>query len=184
MRVKRNLIVTALVAMLMAGFVLIYTALTPAEAQPSMGGAAAAEGVVPAVTGYADGQAIRFVHTETSSPKIAGILTGMTGSRVLLVTSLAGTPPSLLANVYVFANGIKGGGPLHFQPDVFDSPPGTSGYRPLRRLNLVQWKQGVPAGVLRSAFEVKQAATRGKLTIKRTGVVINAPVLTWPGGHR
>ncbi|MDP9486731.1 MAG: hypothetical protein M3Q49_13275 [Actinomycetota bacterium] len=34
---KRNLVVTALVAVLMAGFVLAYTALRPAEAEPGMG---------------------------------------------------------------------------------------------------------------------------------------------------
>jgi hypothetical protein len=103
---------------------------------------------------------------------------------VLVVPSLARTPRSLLANVYVFANGIKDGGPLHFQPDVFDRPPSTAGYRPLCVLNLVRWKMGTTAHVLTSATQMKTAVSRGQLTITRTGVVINMPVLTWPGGHR
>jgi hypothetical protein len=183
--VKRNLIVTTLIAVLMAGFVLIYTALTPAQAQPSMGGAITGTGgAVPGVTGYANGREIRFVHTETSSAKIARILTGMTHSRVLVVPSLAQASAAMLADVYVFTNGIKDGGPLHFQPDVFDNPPGTSGYRPLRELNLVTWKSGYRARILRSAAEVKGAAARGEVTIRRTGIVINMPMLSWPGGQR
>lgn len=181
---KQNVVATALVAVLMAAFVLVYTAIAPARAEPSMGGATAAQGVVPGVKGYADGQEITFVHTESSSPKIAAILTGMTGSRVLVAPSLAQTPRHLLANVYVFTNGIRGDGPLHFQPDVFDSPPGTAGYRPLRELNLVARKEGQRARVLRSATSVKLAATRGEITIRPTGVVINMPMLTWPGGQR
>ena len=182
---KRNLIVTTLVAVLMAGFVLIYTALTPAQAQPSMGGAVTrAGGTVPGVTGFADGREIRFVHTETSSPKVARILTGMTRSRVLVVPSLARAPAPMLANVYVFTNGLKDGGPLHFQPDVFGNPPGTPGYRPLRELNLVTWKVGHRARVLRSVAQVKLAVTQGEVTIQRTGVVLNMPILSWPGGQR
>jgi hypothetical protein len=182
---KRNLMVTTVVAVLMAGFVLIYSALTPAQAQPSMGGAVTGTGgTVPGVRGYADGREIRFVHTETSSPKVARILTGMTRSRVLVVPSLAQTPASMLANVYVFTNGIKDGGPLRFQPDVFDSPPGTPGYRPLRELNLVTWRQGHRARILRSVIQVRAAAARGEVTIQRTGVVLNMPILSWPGGQR
>lgn len=182
---RRNLTVTALVAALMAGFVLVYTALTPAQAQPAMGGAVSGTGgTVPGVTGYANGRKIHFVHTETSSPKVARILTGMTHSRVLVVPSLAQAPAAMLANVYVFTNGIRDGGPLKFQPEVFDNPPGTPGYRPLRELNLVTWKHGYRPRVLQSPVEVKLAAARGEVSIQRTGVVINMPILSWPGGQR
>jgi hypothetical protein len=90
----------------------------------------------------------------------------------------------MLADVYVFTNGIKDGGPLGFQPDVFDKPPGTSGYRPLRELNLVIWKVGHRARVVQSAAEVKMAVERGEVTVQRTGVVMNMPILSWPGGQR
>ena len=59
---------------------------------------------------------------------------------MLVVPSLAKASDDMLANVYVFKNGVKGMGPLGFQPDVFDNPPGTEGYRPLRRLILLTWK--------------------------------------------
>lgn len=139
---------------------------------------------VPPVKGYTEGKEIRFIHTEASDPKVAELLTEMMGSPVVLVPSLANAPESMVANVYVFKNGIRGEGPFDFQPDVFDSPPGADGYSPLRALNLVTWKNDQAARELRAATEVKAAADKGEVTIEKAGVVINMPLLTWPGGRR
>ena len=97
---------------------------------------------VPAGLAYVDGQEIRFIHTEVSDPNIAKILTDMMSSPVLVVPSLAQAPENMLANVYVFTNGVQGMGPLGFQPDVFDNPPGTPGYSPLRSIITVTWNEG------------------------------------------
>ena len=74
--------------------------------------------------------------------------------------------------------------PFGFQPDVFDNPPGMDGYRPLRAVNIVTWKNENAAGELRAAAEVKESAKRGEVTIEKPGVVVNMPLLTWPGGRR
>ncbi|MBI2941456.1 MAG: hypothetical protein HYY04_13565 [Chloroflexi bacterium] len=166
----RNLIVAGLVVVLMAGFALASTYLTPP--------------LTPPVKGYAEGQEIEFIHTEASDPTVARKLTDMKGKLVLTVPALARAPEAMLANVYVFTNGVKGGGPLGFQPDVFDNPPGTDGYRPLRALHLVTWKNESSARELKSVAEVQAAETGGEVTIERPGVVINMPLLTWPGGRR
>ncbi len=167
--VTRNIVVTVIVAAVMAIFVLGYTvAKPPAE---------------PSIKGYLEGKEIKFFHTEVSDAKVAKILTDMIRSPVLAVPALAEVPRGALATVYVFTNGIKGGGPLKFQPDVFDNPPGTPGYSPLRALNLVTWKNGA-SRVLKSAAEVREAEAKGEVTLTRPGVVVNMPMLTWPGGHR
>lgn len=140
--------------------------------------------MVPPVNGYAEGKEILFIHTEASDPTVAQMLTGMMSSLVLIVPSLAQAPESMLANVYVFTNGIKGEGPLGFQADVFDNPPGTDGYRPLRALVKVTWKDEKSARILKSAAEVKEAQSKGEITTERPGVVINMPMLTWPSGRR
>ncbi|MBA3477954.1 MAG: hypothetical protein H0T52_06080 [Lautropia sp.] len=58
---KRNLTVTALIAVIIAGFVL---------------GARYLFGtVVPPVDGFAEGERIRFIHTEASEPGVAALLT-------------------------------------------------------------------------------------------------------------
>jgi len=139
---------------------------------------------VPNITGYLEGQEILFQHTEVSDPKVAELLTEMVSSPVLVVPALAQSPPSLVASVYVFKNGVRGGGPFKYQPDVFDNPPGTEGYRPLRALALVTWKNEQAARVLKSAREVKAAEQAGEVVIERPGVVVNMPLVTWPGGRR
>ena len=139
---------------------------------------------VPPVTAYAEGKEIRFIHTEVSDPKLAELLTRMMKSPVLVVPPLAQAPEAALATVYVFKNGVKGGGPFGFQADVFESPPGTDGYSPLRAVHVVAWKDERSTRVLRSAAEVKAAQAKGEVTIERPGVVVNMPFLTWPGGRR
>lgn len=140
---------------------------------------------IPYTAGYVDGQRISFIHPEASDPKVADLLTEMLRSPVLVVPSLAQAPEAMLAEVYVFTNGVKRGeGPFKFQADVFDRPPGQEGYSPLRRVNLVAWKDEGKARELRSAAEVRAAEAAGEIEIKRPGVVVNMPLLAWPGGRR
>lgn len=141
--------------------------------------------LAPLVTGFYDGGEVLFIHTEASDTQVADMLTQMMGgAQVVLVPELARAPESLLANVYVFTNGIQGMGPFGFQPDVFDSVPGEEGYRPLRAVNLVTWQEGATPRELRSVAEIRVAESAGDVTIGQPGIVVNMPVLSWPGGHR
>lgn len=180
---KRNFLVTTLVAVLMVGFVLAYTALRPDDVVPAMS-AGAAGPVVPPVRGYGAGEEILFLHTEASDPAIAELLTEMMGSPVLLVPALANVPEQALANVYVFQNGLEGTGPLGFQPDVFDNLPDGEGYTPLRAINLMTWGNPEAARLLTSAEAVEAALDTGEITLERPGVVVNMPVIQWPAGER
>jgi predicted small secreted protein len=139
---------------------------------------------VPAGKAYAEGKEIFFSHTEASDPAIAEKLTNMMNSPVLHVPALADVPASSLADVYVFENGVAGKGPLGFQPDVFDSPPGSDGYSPLRQIILVNWVEGASARLLTAEAEIAQAEADGQLTTQPTGVVVNMPFMVWDGGKR
>lgn len=149
---------------------------------PQQSGPAKAE--LPAGKAWAEGKEIYFVHTEASDAGVAETLTNMMKSPVVLVPSLANVPDELLANVYVFTNGVAGSGPFGFQPDVFDNPPGMDGYTPLRRLNVVTWKDETNARELKSAAEVLAALDTGEITIEQPGIVINMPFVVWDGGKR
>lgn len=138
----------------------------------------------PPVRGFGDGGVVYFIHSETSDSKISELLSMMMGSPVITIPELANTPEALLANVYVFKNGLKGMGPLGYQPDIFDSLPGKPGYRPLRRLSFVSWKNPASARVLRSVEALMQARSKGHLGIERSKVVVNMPMLLWPLGRR
>ncbi len=139
---------------------------------------------IPPVKAYTEGREIKFIHTEASDPKVAELLTEMMGSPVLVVPSLAQASPDAVAAVYVFKNGVRGEGPFGFQPDVFDKPPGTARYTPLRSVVLVTWKNEASARTLKSAAEVEEALGEAEIEIEQPGVVINMPLLTWPGGRR
>jgi hypothetical protein len=153
-----------------------------AACAPAQSGPAKAE--LPAGKAYAEGKEIYFVHTEVSDKDIASLLTKMMNSPVLEVPGLADVPDSALANVYVFENGLKGMGPLGFQADVFDNPPGSDGYSPLRRLNVVTWADASKAREVKSAAEILEAVNAGELTIAQPGVVVNMPFVVWDGGKR
>jgi hypothetical protein len=139
---------------------------------------------VPVGRAYADGQEIFFTHTEASDPAIAEKLTNMMKSPVLLVTSLAEAPESMLANVYVFENGLKGKGPLGYQPDVFDKPAGKEGYSPLRQIILVKWQDESKVREIKSASDILLAAASSELSTQKTGIVVNMPFMVWQGGQR
>lgn len=139
---------------------------------------------LPVGKAYAEGKEIFFAHTEASDPDIAAMLTDMMKSPVILVPSLANVPAETLANVYVFENGIKGKGPLGFQMDVFDNPPGTPDYSPLRQIILVNWLDEGKARELKSVSEVLEAESAGELSTALPGVVVNMPFMVWDGDQR
>ncbi len=161
---------------LLSGLVIL-SACAPAQSGP-------ARADLPAGMAFAEGKTIYFVHTEASDQAIADKLTNMMKSPVLFVPALAQVPDSVLANVYVFANGLAGNGPLGFQSDVFDNPPSAAGYSPLRRLNAATWADPAKARELKSAADVLAAQKAGELTIEQPGVVINMPFVLWDGGKR
>ncbi len=162
--------------------VIVVLTLIVAACAPQQEGPAKAE--LPAGRAYAEGKEIFFVHTEASDPGVAETLTNMMTSPVIHVPSLANVPDEALANVYVFTNGVEGSGPFGFQADVFDNPPGTDGYTPLRRLNVATWVDGITARELTSVADVLAAESAGELTIEQPGVVINMPFVVWDGGQR
>jgi hypothetical protein len=138
----------------------------------------------PLVKGFYEGGELLFIHTEASDPSVAEMLTMMMGPRVVLVPELGDVPATALADVYVFTNGVAGDGPFGFQSDVFDTVPGDAEYRPLRRVNLVHWTDGADPRELRSVGDIRAAEAEGKVSIQTPGIVVNMPILVWPGGHR
>ncbi len=140
--------------------------------------------LAPLVKGYYDGGDLYFIHTETSDSAVANLLTEMMGPQVVHMPGLAQIPDSLLADIYVFKNGVEGHGPFGFQPDIVGSVPGDPDYSPLRSIHLVRWSEEAEPKELKTVSALKEARDNGKLTIEETGIVVNIPVLVWPGRHR
>ncbi len=171
-------------AVLFTAHAAFYAVTTPAQQMtPGMGGQPG-QNPTPPVKGLYKGKEILFIHTEASDPQVAGMLTRMMGPKVLTVPSLAKIPQDLLADVYVFNNGLRGDGPFGFQVDVFDAVPGDGRYTPLRSVVLVTWRQAGRPRLMGSVEDIQAAARKREVALKRPRVVVNMPIVAWPGGGR
>ena len=137
---------------------------------------------IPLTQGFVDGNEVFYISTEASDNDLANHLTNLTGFRVAYTPALANTPPSALATIYAFSNGVEGAGPLGFQPNVADSQPGDPEYSPLWRINMVEWEEGVTPRTLVSEEEIVAAQSLGEVKITPTQLVVNCPFVQWEGG--
>lgn len=140
--------------------------------------------LAPLVKGYYEGEDLYFIHTEASDSSVANLLTKMMGPQVVHLPMLAKTPDSLLSDIYVFKNGVEGHGPFGFQPDVFGSVPGEEEYSPLRKIYLVKWEENAETQELLTVEAIRQAEKKNQLSIEKSDIVVNMPVLAWLGKHR
>lgn len=131
----------------------------------------------PVVEGWAHGRAIRYLLQEVSDPAVAKLMKDKTGFDVQTVPALANVPPKALADLYLFMNGIAGPNPFGFQRNVIDSVPGEPGYSPLWLHTFVKWNDPSKARELKSEEQITAAARAGEVTIERSKLVVNCPVL-------
>ena len=144
--------------------------------------------LIPLIDGYYNGTRVYFIHTETSDKSMSDMMTNMINFPTLYVPQLSSMiPEKNMTKVYVFTNGIPGlgpygGGPFMFQIDVFDSIPiQKEKYSQYRVPYLVTWNENATARVLTSEEAILQAEKNGELTIQRSEVIVNAPIIAWNG---
>ena len=137
---------------------------------------------IPLTKGYVKGSEVFYISTEASDKDLADSLTKLTGFRVAYTPALQKTPADALAQIYAFKNGIKGVGPLGFQPNIADSQPGDVNYSPIWAVNIVEWKEGVVPQELKSQTEVLDAQKNNELTVTASGLIVNCPFVQWDGG--
>jgi len=137
---------------------------------------------IPLTKGYVGGSEVFYISTEASDESLANHLTEFSGFRVAYTPALQKTPADALAQIYAFENGIKGPGPLGFQPNVADSQPGDPNYSPLWAVNIVKWNDGVTPRELKSQVEILEAQTNDELTVTPSGFIVNCPFVQWEGG--
>jgi len=139
---------------------------------------------MPMIDGYYNGEKVFFVHTEVSDDDMAQMMSTMINFPTLHVSDLANMPQSEMSKVYVFTNGIAGsgpygGGPFMFQIDVFDSIPGQMGYSQFRVPHLVTWSENSSPRLLTSVEELLEAEANGEVSIEKSDLVVNAPMIVW-----
>ena len=139
---------------------------------------------MPLHAGLHNGTGLMYIVTDASSADYAGMISQRQGWRVEPAPALSGAPAGAVADVYVFANGVAGGGLRGYQDDVFSSTPAQPReYSALRQVSEVEWKVGQRPSVLDSEEEVLGALNGSRVTIERTGVIANMPQVRWDGGQ-
>jgi hypothetical protein len=134
--------------------------------------------------GYYDGGEVFFIATESSDGTHADLLNKKMGWKVVEAPLLSKAPDSALSKVYMFTNGGAGGGTMGRQPDVFDNTPAqTNDYSPLRKIVHVAWTDASKAKELKSVDEIMAAQNAGDLSLEEGNIVMNYPMIKWPGGQ-
>jgi len=139
---------------------------------------------MPLIDGYYNGEKVYFIHTEVSDKDISEMLTMMVNFPTLYVPELTNISTDDLSKVYIFTNGISGtgpygGGPFFFQIDIFDAVPGQDGYSQLRNPHLVTWSENSSPRLLTSVQDLLEAEANGELSIEKSDLVVNAPMIVW-----
>jgi len=111
-------------------------------------------------------------------------MTMMVNFPTLYVPELTNILTDDLSKVYIFTNGISGtgpygGGPFFFQIDIFDAVPGQDGYNQLRNPHLVTWSENSSPRLLTSVEELLEAEANGEISIEKSDLVVNAPMIVW-----
>lgn len=145
---------------------------------------------IPTIDAYYKGEKVWFIHTDVSDQGMREKLSMMVNHQTVFSSQIGKISIEKAGKLYVFTNGISqrgnmpwGGGPFFYQIDIFDSIPGEEQYTPLRNPHLVTWKKSVTPRILKSEEDLLEAEGKGELTIKKTTVIVNAPIVKWPGSY-
>ena len=137
--------------------------------------------VLPLVICWHDGKKDLYIQTDASDPAIAA---QQQVNYVPQLSNAIDAPNGAVDDIYVVTNSK--------QPDQYNvlpsepKPVGPSNrdtsYSPLWRVSKVTWNDGVSQTTLKSEQEVLDAASDGLVTIDKTRIVLNCPVLYTDAG--
>lgn len=82
-------------------------------------------------------------------------------------------PGNTVAPLYAPTNGVAGQHNITLETVL----PGQTDYPPLWGIIMVTWKAGAHKTLLTSAAQIKKAQAAGELTVKKTSLVVNCPVV-------
>ncbi len=117
-------------------------------------------------TGWYDNKKVRYLSTDTSSKSEAARDHINYAPGLAKLTAGAGL-------IYLVANGkFANNGP------VFNSVPGDASYSPLWQEAMVTWTNPAEAVALGTDEQINNLVKAGKLTVRKTGVVLNCPIIT------
>ncbi|MCY7418493.1 MAG: twin-arginine translocation signal domain-containing protein [Chloroflexi bacterium] len=121
--------------------------------------------------GWVDGLPVHFIRTDTSDQSFAE----QEGLVFVPLLAAAKSKEGALGRLFLFEGGAEG------QMPVLSTAPGYADFTPLLHVHLVTL--AADAELLDSASAVEEAAAAGTATVAETGVVVNYPSISLPGGE-
>ena len=124
-----------------------------------------------------DGRTIYYIETDATPSGPANVM-GLTN-----VPTLAKTLNSTaVIDQYQFTNGIKGSGPLGFQPGIASAALGDDTYSPLCRISIVTWNESAKTSVLETIDDIKAKKSTGDVTVELakpmdSDYIVNCPFI-------
>jgi hypothetical protein len=107
-----------------------------------------------------DGKTIYYIVTDatpTDPAEMMGVVDAPT-SASLIANSAA-------VDLFQFANGIKGSGPMGFQPGIAASAPGDKNYSPMWRIFMIEWKDPQSASLLETRSDIDASQKGGLINV-------------------
>ena len=124
-----------------------------------------------------DGKTVYYIITDATPVRPANIM-GVSSSPIL--ANLA--THSSVVDSFQFKNGIKGSGPLGFQPTIFGASLHDTNYSPIWRIYLVEWNDAELAKILETrddinAFDIDDMLSVSIARLTGNDHVINSPLI-------
>ncbi len=142
----------------------------------------------PVVNGWFNDQMVRYIQTEASDAGVAAAQgVNFVPGLANVLTATSGVYAASLAtdDIYVFTNGPAAGNQVNVIPSA-PTPAGptntSTSYSPLWRVSTVTWVVPANATTLTSEAAILAAQAAGKVTITKTGIIVNCPVIYSPQG--
>lgn len=107
-----------------------------------------------------DGNTIYYIVTDTT-PKGPAEIMGVVNSP----TSANLIANSAAVDLYQFMDGIKGSGPLGFQPGIASAATGDENYSPMWRIFTISWNEPENAEVLETKSDIDSFQSEGKIFV-------------------
>lgn len=107
-----------------------------------------------------DGRTVYYIVTD-ATPSAPAEMMGVLYSPIYsnLISNAAAV------DLFQFQNGIKGSGPLGFQPGIAAAAPGDDNYSPMWRIYVVQWNDPNSAKILESKSDIDAFKQDNKITV-------------------
>ena len=133
---------------------------------------------LPVTIGWFNGQPAFYISTEASDP---GVAASFNANYVPQLANAINSPIPSVDDIYAVTN-FKQGNVIPSAP--LPAGPGNTNtaYSPLWQITTVTWNAGKKPHVLRSEKAVKDAAANGMVTLVKTNIVVNCPVVYTPQG--